>query len=208
MIEAVNMDSWNKIPGMDTIQKTAAALRANNIEAVVVENSQQAKEKVLALIPPGVPVMTMTSVTLDSVGLTEEINESGRYDSVRRKLTEMGDKAREKKMLGSSPEWVVGSIHAVTEDGHVLIASNSGSQLPSYAYGADHVVWVVGAQKIVKDFDQGLKRLYEHSLPLESERAKKAYNVPGSFISKLLVVNKEVVPGRITMVIVKEVLGF
>ncbi len=99
-------------------------------------------------------------------------------------------------------------MHAVTEDGKVLIASNSGSQLPAYAYGSGHVIWVVGAQKIVKNLDEGIKRIYEHSLPLESERARKAYGVPGSAVNKLLIINKEIIPGRITMILTKEKLGF
>jgi len=113
----------------------------------------------------------------------------------------------EMQKLGAAPEWAVGSVHAVTEDGKVIIASASGSQLPSYAYGSSHVVWVVGSQKIVKDLDEGMKRVREYVLPLESERAMKAYGQPSS-INKLLILNKEANPGRITMVIVKEKLGF
>ena len=110
--------------------------------------------------------------------------------------------------LGAAPDWVVGSVHAVTQDGHVLIASNTGSQLPAYAYGSGRVIWIVGAQKIVKDIDEGTRRVYEYVLPLESERAKKAYGAPGSAVNKLLVFNREAQPGRVTMIIVNEVLGY
>lgn len=110
--------------------------------------------------------------------------------------------------LGATPEWVLGSVHAVTETGEALIASNTGSQLPAYAFGVGKVIWVVGTQKIVKDREEGLGRIYEHSLPLESERAKKAYGVPGSAVNKILIVNREVQPGRITMILVNERLGF
>ena len=109
--------------------------------------------------------------------------------------------------LGAAPEWVVGSVHAVTEEGAVLIASASGSQLPAYAFGSSHVIWVVGAQKLVKNFDEGIKRLYEYSFPLEDERARKVYGM-GSGVNKILVINKEWMEGRITMIIVKEKLGF
>lgn len=86
------------------------------------------------------------------------------------------------------------------------IASASGSQLPLYAASAKNVVWVVGAQKLVKDLDAAQRRLREHALPLEDARARKAYGV-GSAINLQLVVNRAQ-PGRITMVIVKESLGF
>lgn len=204
------MKIWDKLADNRTIKKVVAALKVNGIDALVVEDGREAKKKVLKLIPDGSEVMTMTSVTLDSTGISEEINkEDGNFRPVRDRLYAMDRniQAQEMNRLGSAPEFVVGSVHAVTEDGSVLIASNTGSQLPAYAYGAVHVLWVVGAQKIVKNTDEGIKRIYEYTLPLESERAKKAYGV-GSAVNKLLIINKEVQPGRITLILVKEKLGF
>ncbi|MBI4039279.1 LUD domain-containing protein [Candidatus Daviesbacteria bacterium] len=205
------MKKWDKLADEKTIENTIAALKANGIDAQVVENRQEAKRKVLELIPAGSEVMTMTSVTLDTIGLSEEINRAdSRFRPVRDKLYAMdrNTQVQEMNRLGAAPQFAVGSVHAVTEDGHVLIASNTGSQLPAHAYGALHVVWVVGAQKIVKNTNEGIKRIYEHSLLLESERAKKAYNVPGSAVGKVLIVNQEVQPGRVQLILVKERLGF
>ena len=153
--------------------------------------------------------MNNSSVTLDTIGIAKEIVDSGRYDAVRNKLNKMDRATHNSQMqkLGAGPDWAVGSAHAVTEDGKVMIASNTGSQLSAYAGGASNVIWVVGAQKIVKDFEEGLKRIYEYSLPLERERAKKAYGIDSN-VSKILVINKEVKPGRLSMIIVKEKLGF
>lgn len=151
--------------------------------------------------------MNMSSMTLDATGIAKEINESGRFDSVRKKFASMGKGNKEMKHIGAAPQFAVGSVHAVTEEWHLLIASASGSQLPAYAYGANRVIWVVGTQKIVKDTDEGIKRIYEHSLKLEDQRARKAYGV-GSGVNKILIVNKEVVSGRITVILVKEKLGF
>jgi len=200
---------WRKIPDQKIIEKTAESLRANGIDVMIVNNKNEAKDKILDLVPKGSEVMTMTSITLEQIGILPEINESGKYDSIRNKLSSMDRKTqgREMQVLGASPEYVLGSVHAVTEDGKILIASNTGSQLSAYVYGSDHVIWVAGAQKIVKDFDMAMTRLYEHTLPLESERLKKLYGVPSN-VSKLLVISKEVKPGRITVIIVKEVLGF
>lgn len=205
------MGKWDELASDKIIQNTIKALQQNGIEAFVVGNSQEAKKKVLGLIPEGSEVMTMTSMTLDNIGLSEEINKTdGKFKPVRDKLYAMDRKTQGQEMnrLGAAPEYVVGSVHAVTEDGHVLITSNTGSQLPAYTYGALHIIWVVGAQKIVKNTDEGIKRIYEHSLSLESERAKKAYGVPGSAVNKILIVNKEINPGRITLIFVKEKLGF
>ena len=118
-----------------------------------------------------------------------------------------GKEGTEMQKIGAAPEWAIGSVHAITEDGHVLVASNTGSQLPAYVYGAGHVVWVVGAQKIVKDTTEGIQRIYEYCFPLENERLMKAYGVP-SGVSKLLIINKEKIPERLTAIFVKEKLGF
>lgn len=192
------MKDWGTLADEASIQKTIAALKANGVEAIVVENGVVAKEKVLEMLPKGAEVMTMSSETLKTLGLTE-------VDTVKIKLKEMTDE-REKKRRGAAPEWVVGSVHAVTEDGRTLIASNTGSQLPAYAYGSAHVIWVVGTQKIVKDLDEGMKRVYEYCLPSENERMQKLYNV-ASNVSKLLIFNKEIKPGRVTMILVKEKVG-
>jgi hypothetical protein len=114
---------------------------------------------------------------------------------------------REMVKLGATPEYMVGSVHAVTEDGTVVIASNTGSQLAGYVASAAHVVWVVGVQKIVPNLDEAIKRIYEYTLPLEDERVLQAYGI-NSNVSKLLIVHKEVMPGRTTMILVKENLGF
>src|SRR5258708_6108825 len=204
------MGIWDTLASDERIQKTVTSLEAHGIHATVVENGAAAKAKVLELIPKGSEVMTMTSVTLDAIGVNKEINKSGNFDAVHPKLSKMdrATQGREMQKMGAAPEWVIGSVHAVTTDGEVLIASNTGSQLPAYAYGAAHVIWVVGTQKIVENKEDGMKRLYEHSLMLENERVKKAYGMPHSAIRKILIVDGEVKPDRITIIFVKEVLGF
>ncbi len=205
------MDKWNQLASKESIDKTIESLKANGINAKFVVTGEEAKKEVFSIIPEGAEVMTMTSVTLETLGLTQELNESGKYDSVRTKLNSMKRETQNLEMqrIGAAPDWTVGSVHAVTEDGHVLIASDSGSQLPAYAYGSAHVVWVVGAQKIVKNTQEGQQRIYEYVLPLEAERANKAYNITtGSNVSKLLIINKEVNLGRITLILVGEKLGF
>lgn len=197
----------NEPKSIEVIEKTVKALIENGMEAIVAKDAENAKNIVLGMIPKDASVMTMTSVTLEETGIAKEINESGNFNSARKKLESTTDE-KEKKIIANIPDFVVGSVHAITEDGKVIIASNTGSQLPAYVYTSNHVIWVVGSQKIVKDLDEGVKRLYDYVLPLESERARVAYGVPGSFVSKFLVVNKEVNPGRVIVVFVPEKLGF
>ena len=192
-----SMKQWDELASDTTIEKTVASLKANNIDVIVVATGEEAKKKALELIPVGSQVYTISSMTIDTIGLTQELNESGNYDAVRKKLYAMdrNTQAREIRTLGAAPDWTVGSVHAVTQDGRVLVASNSGSQLPGYASSSGHVIWVVGAQKIVKNIDEGMMRMYEYCLPLEDARMQKAYGM-GSAVNKILIINKEKFPGR------------
>jgi len=143
------------------------------------------------------------------LGITEDVDKSGRYNSIRTKLALLDYKTqgREMNKLGAVPEYVLGSVHALTETGVSIIASATGSQLASYASGAAKVIWVVGSQKIVPTLENGMKRLEEYTFALEDARALQAYGMHSS-INKLLIVNRETTPGRITVVIVKENVGF
>lgn len=204
----LNQD-FAKLASNKTIAKTVKALEKNGIKAIVAENGSEAKKKVLSILPEGAEVFTMTSQTAEAVSLVKEINESGRYNSVRNKLMAMDRKTQGREMakLGASPEFVVGSVHAVTEDGHLLVASNTGSQLSVEVYAGGKIIFVVGTQKIVKDTQEGLRRIYEYSYPMEDERAQKAYGMR-SGVNKILIINKEVMPERVTVILVKENLGF
>jgi len=204
------MRDYSQPVSKDVVLKTIESLKQNNINAIFVEDESKVKEEVLKLIPENSEVMQMTSVTLDELGISKEINESGKFNAVKPKLYSMDrtTQARDMARLGSAPEISIGSVHAITEKGEILIASNTGSNLPAYAYGSDKVIFVVGIQKIVTDLDEAMKRVYEYTLPLESERAKKAYGVPGSAVNKLLILNKDNNPERITVMFVNRAIGY
>jgi YkgG family uncharacterized protein len=206
------LGDYSKLASAEAIEQAKQALEANGLTVMVAETGDEAKLETLKLIPEGSEVFTMTSTTLDTIGLAQEVNnvESGKYQSVRNQLNGMNHEkqGREMRKLGAAPDYAIGSVHAVTRDGKVFIASNTGSQLPAYAYGAGKVIWIAGTQKIVADRDEAIKRIYDYVLPLESERAHKAYGVPGSAVNKLLAVNKENQAGRLTLILVKQQLGF
>ena len=192
------MKAWNTKPQRLVIERTLAALDGNGIEA--------------ELAATGAEVFTMTSETLDAIGLTEELNESGRYTSVRKALFAMDPKTqgREQRKLGAAPDFAVGSVHAVTETGTLVIASRTGSQLPAYVFAGGTVIWVVGVQKIVKDVEEGMTRIGEYLLDKESARAIKAHGLSRdfrTFAGKVLLYNKEVQPGRAKLILVDEVIG-
>ncbi len=193
----------------EQIQRVVKALEANNIRTYLCQNSHDARLRVLELLPPGAEVFTATSKTLDSIGVAEEINKSGRYVSLRSKIATLdrNTQGNQIRIIAASPEYVVGSVHAVTEQGQVMVASASGSQLALYSSGAVTLIWVVGTQKIVKNIDEGFRRIQEYTYPLEDIRMQESHSLR-SAVNKVLIVNREGKPGRTTMILVKENLGF
>jgi hypothetical protein len=191
------------------VQRTAAALEENNINVFRANDAAEAKRIVLGLIPDGSQVHHGASETLEVTGITHEIEASGRYDYIRPKIWSMDRKtqADEIRRLMSTPDVMLGSVQAVTETGSLVAVSAGGSQLGPYVGGAGRVILVVGTQKIVADLEEALRRVDEYAYPLEDARAMETYGVH-SGVNKILIINREYAPGRITVVFVDEVLGF
>jgi hypothetical protein len=200
---------FSPIVPRDEVLAVAGALEGNGITCIVVGSGEEARSAVVSILPVGAEVYNNTSRTLEVIGLADDIERSGQYQPLRPRLYQMDREmqGREMRQLSASPDWVVGSVHAVTATGSLLIASASGSQLAPISSGAGHVIFVIGAQKIVPDFDTALRRIYEYCFPLEDQRARQAYGVP-SGVNNVLIINKAVAPGRITAILVNEALGF
>src|SRR2546425_11049279 len=196
---------WGTLADDVRVKRTIAALEANGINVLRASDAAEAKQIVLDLIPDASQVHQGASQTLDVVGITEEIEKSGRYEPLRPQIWSMDRKTEgdEIRRLGAAPDVMLGSVHAVTETGSLLAASMSGSQLGPYVSGAGRVIFVVGTQKIVPDLEEGLLRINEYAYRLEDARAQAAYGVR-SAVNKVLVINPEITPGRITLVLVDE----
>jgi hypothetical protein len=191
------------------VRRTATALEANGITVLRARNSAEAKRIVLDLIPAGSQVHQGASQSLDAAGITDEIERSGRHEPLRPRVFSMdrATQADEIRRLSASPEIMLGSVHAVTETGSLVAASVSGSQLGPYVSGAGKVILLVGTQKIVPDLEAALRRIDEYAFPLEDARAQAAYGIH-SGVNKVLIVNREWTPDRITVVLCNEPLGF
>jgi L-lactate utilization protein LutC len=145
------------------IESAAQALEVHGIHTLIAENGEGAEQMVFDLLPEGAEVFTTSSQTLEQLHIPADLERAEQYDLVRAKLKKMDPKTQNREMvkLGATPEYIIGSVHAVTEDGQVLVASDTGSQLGPYSAGAEKVIWVVGAQKIVRDFNEGMQRIEE-----------------------------------------------
>ena len=201
--------AFNEPADHATIERTAEALRERGFSVEVATDHEDARRKVLALLPDGAEVGQGASKTLEEIGVTAEIEGSGRYDAIRPRLRAMdrATQGAEMRRLGAGPDYWLGSAHAVTVDGEIVIVSFGGSQLGPIISGAGKVILAIGSQKIVPDLETGFRRIEEYSYPLESARLLDAYGIPSS-INKMIVLNGEVAQDRITVILIPGAIGF
>ena len=207
-----SQEKWDRIPNKQTITRTIDALKNRGINAELVNTRSDALKLITARIPEGVEVMTGASTSLDEIGVTELLKSGAhQWKNLKQELMSEKDpaKLRSLRVKATGSEYFIGSVQAVAETGEIVVASASGSQIPAYAFNARNVVWVVGAQKIVRSLEEALRRVREHALPLESARMK-SQGFPGSMIGKILILEREPPQfGRnLTMILVNEKLGF
>jgi len=203
--------SYEQIASDEVIAKVVSALKERNVTALVVDTKEQALKEIKKLIPAGASVMNGSSTTLQEIGFIDYLKagEHG-WDNVHENILKEEDKEKKAKLRKESvlADYFLGSVHAITEAGQMLDASASGSQLPSYAFTSDNVIWVAGAHKIVADREAGFKRIEDYVFPLEDKRMQGA-GYPGSTIGRVLVFEREIMPNRhLTLILVKEKLGF
>ncbi|HAS84686.1 MAG TPA: lactate utilization protein [Candidatus Yonathbacteria bacterium] len=202
---------YEHIASDDVIAKVVENLKARNIHAVVVDTKEEALEEIKKLIPNGGSVMNGSSTTLNEIGFVDYLKEGNHgWDNVHADILNEKDKAKQTRLRKESvlADYFLGSVHAITEAGQLMIASASGSQIPSYAFTSDNVIWVASANKIVADREAGFKRIEDYVFPLENKRMQGA-GYPGSTIGRVLVIEREIMPNRkLTLILVKEKLGF
>jgi acyl-CoA hydrolase len=208
MSTTVTPDRFTTLPDEQALQATVVALEEHGFSVEVVDDLNAARGAALARIPQGASVMTNTSATLAETGIADAINDGGAYDSARNKMLalDFATQAQQMKAIGGQPDYALGSVHAITRDGTLVIASASGSQLASYAWGAANVIFVVGAHKLVPTLEAAHQRIYQHSLKLEDARAIAAYG-QHSFVGKVMEIHQEL-PGRIHIVLIRQQVGF
>ena len=192
----------------ETLQRVAEKLRGRNIEALVVEDGDEARTAVLARLPKGSEVHSGKSKTLQDAGILDAINDLNEYDALRPRMMKMDRKTqmREIRKLTAGPDFMLGSAQAVTEDGVLVAVSATGSQLGPFANTAGKVILVVGSQKIVPDLETALRRMREYVLPWEDAQIRKVVS-SGSFVGKILIIEREWIIGRMTVILIRKSIG-
>jgi LUD domain len=190
------------------LQALTTRLRERNFEVLVVDDADRAKAAVFALLPEGAEVHSGKSKTLENAGIFDKLMKSGRYNFLRTRLRQMNyeTQAREIRKLGAAPDFMLGSVQAVTEAGQLVAASGSGSQIGPYAFGAEHLILVIGSQKVVPDLDAALRRITEHVQPYEDIRLREQMG-EGAQLARVLILERDFRPGRTTIILVREPIG-
>lgn len=204
------MNNWNTVPDKDTIELTAKNMRDRGMNVEIVKDKNAALEKVKSLIPDGSEVMTGSSTTLNQIGFTEFLKSSNSpWKDVQSGIWAENEeeKRTDLRRQALSSEFFLASVNAISQTGELIVVDATGSRVGAYPFAAQHLILVVGAQKITPSLDAAMQRIREHVFPLEDKRAQEAYGM-GSTFGKWVIIEREVNPGRITVVLVEEVLGF
>lgn len=196
----------------EVTQMTVHALAKRNIEAMVVANSAEALAKIKEIIPQGASVMNGASVTLEQLGFVDYLKEGKHgWNNLHAAIVAEKDTAKQgvlrKQALLS--DYYLGSVHAMAQTGELVIASNTGSQLPHIVFTSPNLIFVVSTKKIVPTVADAMNRLMEHVVPLEDVHMKQKYGV-GTAVNKIVVFNNEnpMMGRKVRMILVNEDLGF
>ena len=204
--------NYSQLASKEDIEKTMEALEKNGINSTLVETGKDAFERIKTLIPAGASVMNGSSVTLETIGFVDYLKSGTHpWNNLHATIVAEKDPVKQSALRKQSTlsEYYLGSVHALTHGGEMVIASNTGSQLPHVVFTSPNSIFVVGVQKLVASLPDGLKRLEEYVYPLEDKHMKDL-GYGGSMISKIVIFKKEnKMMGRsVRVVLVNEVLGF
>ena len=195
----------------ESVNKAKKELEKRGIKVEFVNAKKDALKRLKELIPKNSEVMTGGSTTLEQIGFVNLLkSKNHQWVNLKDKILAEKDKNKQNELrrLSVTSQYFIGSVHAVSQTGEVLVASASGSQIPSYAFSSDNVIWVVGTHKITKNLKDAFDRVRNYALPLEDKRMK-SIGYSGSTIGKLLIFEREIMPNRkITLIFVNEKLGF
>ena len=202
---------WNKLPNKNIVDKAASALISNGINVNTVKNGKEALEYIIKLIPPDALVMDGGSTTLKQIGFLDYLDDNfNKWKNLHKDIYSENDEIKRLTLRRTAvtADYFLGSVNAITIDGKLMLADRSGTRVSAYSFAAKKVIIVASANKIVDSLEMGRLRIIEHALPLEDKRMRDENN-SFSAIAKWLIIEKEFIKDRITLIIITdEQLGF
>jgi L-lactate utilization protein LutB len=206
----VDPERWNRLPPESEIQETMQAIQARNIRVIRAKDGNEAVRSIQGLVPPGSTVMNGSSTTLIEIGF-EEYLQSGKsgWKDLHLSITaeNNADKRADLRRRSVAADYFLSGVNAIARTGELVGCDLTGSRVGSWPFAAKNLILVAGVNKIVPTLSDALERVRQYVYPLENARAQHAYGVP-SRIGKCVILAYEVVPGRVTLVLVNDTLGY
>jgi prefoldin subunit 5 len=204
--------AYDTVATENSINSAIESLSKRNIEAVTVNTKSEALSMIKDLVPAGASVMNGSSTTLIEIGFVDYLkSDDHKWINMHEPIIKESDPTKQAvlRQAATHSDFYLGSAQALTESGELLIASNTGSQLPNIVFTSKNLILVLGTQKIVKSLDEAITRLKEHVVPLEDKRSMAAYGAPTSINQMLIFQGNNPYMGRsVKVIIVKEALGY
>lgn len=203
-------DKWTTPASEEVLADTIKNLNGHNFAVTLVNTKEEALAKIKEILPETAQVSTASSTTLNEIGFSDYLQSgSHQYDNLSAKTwaEEDNDKRNNLRRQSLTADYVLGSVNAITEDGKLVAVDNTGSRVSAYAFAAKNLILVASTNKIVKNVDEAMTRIKEYIFPLEDARMQQAYGI-GSGYGKWMIMENEVNPERIKLILVKEKLGF
>lgn len=202
---------YSKVASDEIIEKTITALQNHRIDVVLVENKKQALEEILKNIPEGSKIMNGSSTTLIQIGFSEMLKSGNhKWKNLHEDILKEKDYGKQsdlRRKALTKTDYFLSSVNAITEDGKLVAVDASGSRVGALPFAAKKVLIVAGANKIVPNLEEAFNRIRNYVINLENERAMKVYGMKSGF-GKWVIIEKESIPNRIKLILVKEPLGF
>ena len=204
--------TFDVLVSKEVIEQTKASLTEKGFLPIFVETGAEALAKIKELIPAGVSVMNGSSRTLEEIGFVDYLKgDTHGWNNLHQNILEEKDPTKQAVLRKHAvlSDYFLNSAHALTQNGELVIASASGSQLPHLTFTSGNIIFVIGAQKIIENLDEALVRINDYVFPLENARMKEV-GMGGSNLSKILILkNEPAFMGRkVHVILVNEKLGF
>ena len=203
---------FDALAGREMVEKTMKALTEQGFLPESVETRADALARIKALMPAGASVMNGSSKTLEEIGYINYLaSGSHSWVNLKDEILKETDPAKQTTLRKRSviSDYYLGSAHAVTEEGEIIISSNTGSQMPHLVYTSPNLILIVSTKKIVPKFADAFERIERHIMPLEDASIMQKYKIH-TMRAKTVVLHREnpMFGRKVHVIFVNEKLGF
>lgn len=188
------------------------------IEGYYCESKEEARNMAKRFLTPGCLVTWGGSMTLEEIGLIEDLKNSD-YSIIDRTSAKTPEEARALYSKIVTADYFFMSSNAITLDGQLINIDGNGNRVACLITGPKNVVIIAGMNKIVTDVESGIQRVRNFAAPPNAVRLNRQTPcaqlgrcanclAPDSICSQIVVTRRSHIPNRIKVILVGEELGY